>query len=296
VPGFALLSLGALLGALPFALLCVRLAAVSRARRAREEALRAALDARIWQDQVEQANARATDSAPAPSRRHDANNALSTALLSAQFLFAVTSGPHSERAESSAEQKTAAAELVDALLRLKRLLGESQTATTTTTPRAPLVAPTPLLEAVAAAASRARERFPEVALEVALARPSLEGARVAVCAGADGLAGLLDALLANACEGDGARAALRVVLRVGAEGEVDVVSLEVVDDGPGFAPEQLEQPLRPFGTTKPERLGLGLYTAEHIVSASGGSLRRENAPRGGARVTAFLPEAPRATQ
>jgi C4-dicarboxylate-specific signal transduction histidine kinase len=173
------------------------------------------------------------------------------------------------------------------------MIGEAQGfATTTTSPRAPLVRATPLLEAVTAAAARARARFPNVALEIALARPSLERARVAVCAGAEGLAALLDALLTNACEGDGARAASRVALRIGAEGEVDVVSLEVVDDGPGFSESQLGEPVKPFASTKGERMGLGLYTAEHIVAASGGSLRRESGPSGGARVTAFLPAAP----
>jgi two-component system, NtrC family, C4-dicarboxylate transport sensor histidine kinase DctB len=290
VHGVALFLLGAAAGALPLALVCARLVAVSRARRRREEALRGALDARVWQDEVERVVSRTDVSREAQRRRHESNNALSTALLSAQFLLAVASD---ERSESLADQKTAAAELVDALQRVKRMIGEAQgVATTTTSPRAPLVKSTPLLEAVTAAASRARARFPGLALEVALARPSLERARVAVCAGAEGLAALLDALLANACEGDGARGASRVAVRVGAEGEVDVVSVEVVDDGPGFSAAQLAEPLQPFASAKPGRLGLGLYTAEHILAASGGSLRRENGANGGARVTAFLPAAP----
>ncbi|HTO09656.1 MAG TPA: ATP-binding protein [Myxococcota bacterium] len=288
--GVALFLLGAAAGALPLALLCARLASVSRARRQRGEALRGALDARIWQDQVERVVSRSDVPDEVRRRRHESNNALSTALLSAQFLFSVAAG---ERAESLSDQKTAAGELVEALQRLKRLIGEAQgVATTTTSPRAPLVSAVRLLEAVTAAAARLRARFPRLALEVELARPALEGARVVVCAGAEGLAGLLDALLMNACEGDGARGATRVVLRIGAEGEVDVVSLEVTDDGPGFSAAQLGESLQPFASAKPGRLGLGLYTAEHILAASGGSLRRENGPRGGARVTAFLPAAP----
>jgi signal transduction histidine kinase len=289
VSGVALFVLGAAAGALPPVLVCARLAAVSRTRRRREEALRGALDARIWRDEVERVVSRTDVSGEVQRRRHESNNALSTALLSAQFLFVVASG---ERSESLADQKTAAAELVDSLQRVKRMIGEAQGVATTTSPRTPLVQPAPLVEAVTAAASRARERFPRAALEVALARPSLERARVAVCAGADGLAVVLDALLANACEGDGARGAGRVAVRIGGEGEVDVVSFEVVDDGPGFPEAELREAVRPFASAKPARLGLGLYTAEQVIAASGGSLRRENGPRGGARVTVFLPAAP----
>ena len=288
--GVALFVLGAAAGALLPVLVCARLVAVSRIRRRRDQALRGALDARIWRDEVERVVSRADVSGEVRRRRHESNNALSTALLSAQFLFAVASG---ERSESLADQKTAAAELVDALQRVKRMIGEAQgVATTTTSPGAPLVQAVPLALAVTAAVARARERFPRAAFEVALARPALERTRVAVCAGAEGLAVVLDALLANACEGDGARGAGRVAVRVGGEGEVDVVSLEVVDDGPGFSEAQLREPVGPFASAKPARLGLGLYTAEQVLAASGGSLRRENGPRGGARVTVFLPAAP----
>src|SRR5262252_1684275 len=110
--GMALVFLGAAAGAVPPVLLCARLAAVSRSRRRREEALRAALDARIWRDRVERVVSRTDVSSDVQRRRHESNNALSTALLSAQFLFAVTSG---ERNESLVDQKTAAAELVEAL-------------------------------------------------------------------------------------------------------------------------------------------------------------------------------------
>jgi C4-dicarboxylate-specific signal transduction histidine kinase len=141
---------------------------------------------------------------------------------------------------------------------------------------------------VTASSARARELHARVAIEVTLASAAAEHARVAVCGGDDGLDRVLDALLANACEGDGVRAASRIAVRVGAEGEVDVVSVEIADDGPGFSPEQLAASPQPFATTKPERLGLGLYTAERILFASGGSLRRENSPRGGACLRVFL--------
>lgn len=287
MPGSALVALGALLAALPALAVCARLAALSRRRRGREQALRSALEARLWEDRVEQADPQETDPEETRRRQHEANNALSTALLSAQFLLAASRDGAAPSTPSS-DQRLAAEELVEALQRLKRMIGQGRGAATTTGPRAPLVSPTELLDGVSASAARARVRHPRVAVEVTLASPALERARVAVCAGADGLARVLDALLENACEGDGARASSRVAVRVGAEGEVDVVSLEITDDGPGFAKEKLAAPSRAFETTKGGCLGLGLYTAERILFASGGSLRRENAPSGGARLTVFL--------
>jgi C4-dicarboxylate-specific signal transduction histidine kinase len=66
----------------------------------------------------------------------------------------------------------------------------------------------------------------------------------------------------------------------------------VRDDGPGFPPDVLGRPVAPFVTTKPAGLGLGLYTAERLARASGGSLERANLPGGGAAVTLFLQLAP----
>ncbi|HXZ84385.1 MAG TPA: ATP-binding protein, partial [Myxococcota bacterium] len=66
------------------------------------------------------------------------------------------------------------------------------------------------------------------------------------------------------------------------------VTVEIADDGPGFSSAQLAAAPEPFASAKRGHLGLGLYTAERILFASGGSLRRENGPKGGARVTAFL--------
>jgi signal transduction histidine kinase len=290
--GFALVGLGALLAGVPALALCARLAHVARVRRQREEALDAALRAHIWREQLERVSPRGVDSAVPRHRRHDANNALSTALLSAQFLFTLSCNAPLAAGESSAEQKTAVAELVDALQRLKGLIGEGQGSVTTTSPVTPLLRQAHLLEAVSQSAARTRARHPRVALDVALTQPALERARVIACGGAEGLGIVLDALLANACEGNGAHPATQVSVRVGAEVELDAISLEIVDDGPGFTVGQLADPPRAFATTKTGHLGLGLTTAEHVLAASGGSLRRENGAGGGARLTVFLPSAP----
>jgi signal transduction histidine kinase len=49
---------------------------------------------------------------------------------------------------------------------------------------------------------------------------------------------------------------------------------------------------RPFRSTKPDGLGIGLYHARSIVLAHGGALEAGNRPGGGARVVITLPGAP----
>jgi len=281
---FALVGAGALLGFVPAVAVAARIAAVARTRRLREEALRHALEARLWADRVR--GGAGADASEARQRRHEANNALSTALLSAQFLAEATRDVIG-RSKPLPDQNLAAAELVDALQRMKQLVEAASPVATTTAPQAPLVEPIELFPAVQAAVARAARAHPKPAIELALVSPALEGARVAVCGGADALARVLDALLANACEGDGLQPASAVAVRLGAEGEVDVTRVEISDDGPGFSQAQLADTPEPFASAKPGHIGLGLCTAERILYASGGSLRRENAEKG-ARVTAFL--------
>ena len=282
----ALVTLGVLLGAIPAVAAAARIAVLAGQRRRREETLRFALEARLWADRVAGAETPDLEAEALRGRRHEANNALSTALLSAQFL-ADASRDESGRSKPLLDQHVAAEELVEALQRMKGLF-EPPRAATTTQPQASLVAPAPLYACAQASAARLRALHPRTHLAVELASRALDSASVAVCGGEAGLARVLDALLANACEGDGERRATRVVVTLGGEGEIDVVRVEVADDGPGFAGTQLEGRPEPFASRKPGHAGLGLYTAEHILAASGGSLRRENAAGGGAKVTAFL--------
>jgi two-component system sensor histidine kinase PilS (NtrC family) len=68
--------------------------------------------------------------------------------------------------------------------------------------------------------------------------------------------------------------------------------LEVEDDGPGIAAEDLPQIFTPFFTTKARGSGLGLATVQRIVDAHGGSVMAASAPGQGARFTVWLPPHP----
>jgi signal transduction histidine kinase len=65
--------------------------------------------------------------------------------------------------------------------------------------------------------------------------------------------------------------------------------LRVQDAGPGLAPAVAEDPFRPFVTTKPGGLGLGLSICRTIVEAHGGTLVFDPDCREGAMVILALP-------
>jgi signal transduction histidine kinase len=76
--------------------------------------------------------------------------------------------------------------------------------------------------------------------------------------------------------------------------------VEIEDDGPGMSAEFLESDLfRPFRTTKPDGVGLGLYSARQILGLHGGTIDVESAPDAGTRIRMTLPGAearPRASR
>ena len=68
-----------------------------------------------------------------------------------------------------------------------------------------------------------------------------------------------------------------------------MVCVAVSDNGPGIPPEKLASIFDPYFTTKAEGSGLGLWIAQQIVTAHGGSLEAQNGPAGGAVLTMRLP-------
>jgi two-component system, NtrC family, sensor kinase len=76
-----------------------------------------------------------------------------------------------------------------------------------------------------------------------------------------------------------------------ADSDADFPWIRVIDDGPGVAPEYLDQLFDPFFTTKPvgEGTGLGLAVVRAIVQEHGGSVTVASEPGHGASFTVFLP-------
>jgi len=261
-----------------------------QALREREQvmALRAALEACVWENRIRGDESLEATVRDLRKRAHDVNNVLSTALLSTQ-LFIDASREIDRSPAVLADLGAAANGMVDALRQLKEKIDGGRRTETTTLRRSPLIKPVELLEVLFASADHVGRRHRRTTLVVHPRPTDSVVARVAVSAGRAGLERALVAVLENACAGDGLSRARRVEVSVGVSEEVDVVAVEVSDDGPGFTQTQLGRPIEVFESSKRGSLGLGLYTAERIATASGGSLRRANNEAGGAKVTLFLP-------
>ncbi|MGJ0514917.1 MAG: sensor histidine kinase [Methylomicrobium sp.] len=93
-------------------------------------------------------------------------------------------------------------------------------------------------------------------------------------------------LILNAADAlEGSAGTICVTAAQDAEG----IRIEVVDDGPGFSRQLLEQGIRPFRTTRQRGTGLGLTMVQRFVKEIGGSIRLNNQTPHGARVSLFLP-------
>ncbi|MBI5491037.1 MAG: hypothetical protein HY905_27145 [Deltaproteobacteria bacterium] len=91
-------------------------------------------------------------------------------------------------------------------------------------------------------------------------------------------------LVINAIEASPHGAQVTVKLYTRSPG--DRLVLEVSDQGPGIAPDDRDRVLRPFFSTKPGGLGLGLAVAQQAFEDHGGSLEIDAAPGGGALLRA----------
>jgi signal transduction histidine kinase len=92
-------------------------------------------------------------------------------------------------------------------------------------------------------------------------------------------------LVINAMQAVGRKGRIEVTATVVA----DSVSVAVADNGPGIPAEKLVSIFDPYFTTKPEGSGLGLWIAQQIVTAHGGTLKVQNAAGQGAVFTMTLP-------
>jgi PAS domain S-box-containing protein len=67
------------------------------------------------------------------------------------------------------------------------------------------------------------------------------------------------------------------------------VSLSIVDQGTGIAPDAIGELFNPFFTTKPDGMGMGLSICRSIVEAHGGEIQASNNLTAGATITITLP-------
>jgi two-component system, NtrC family, nitrogen regulation sensor histidine kinase NtrY len=101
---------------------------------------------------------------------------------------------------------------------------------------------------------------------------------------------ILENLVGNAVDAVRERGGT-VTLTVGSAADGDRVRVEVADDGPGLAPDELARVFEDFFTTKPGGTGLGLSVARRLANDLGGSLKAASRPGEGSRFSVELPAA-----
>ena len=112
---------------------------------------------------------------------------------------------------------------------------------------------------------------------------------VTVCGAPDLLWSAVENIVRNAVK-HGAGGPVNVCLHP----DGDLVHIEVLDKGPGIAPEHLGDVFEPFFRSNPTRNnvdghGLGLAIAKRVVETHGGRISAANRAEGGLRVTITLP-------
>lgn len=244
------------------------------------EQLRAAVAAQILDDQSSRIAALADTLLDVVARNHDVRNAVMAATVGAETLQRLTEGDSLEEKRGTideiARNLEGSLERVGMLLTEISRLGRDELAEIVPEH----VRVQPVLSRIVA---DVRRRFPSIQIEL---EAGCSGTTARVAGGEVTLARILENALVNACEGNGTEHASHVAVRVEADGEAPYLRLRVKDDGPGFAPELMDGPIRGFVTTKDGGTGLGLYTLERLTRASGGRVSRENDQ--GARVTIEL--------
>lgn len=121
------------------------------------------------------------------------------------------------------------------------------------------------------------------AIEARRLRVSVSGEGTKIAADPERLRQLLHNLVGNALDavGDGGHINVRCA-RTG-----EHATLEVLDDGPGFA--ELDRAFGLFHTTKEHGTGLGLAVVRDVARMHGGEVEAANRVSGGASVTVRLP-------
>ena len=70
---------------------------------------------------------------------------------------------------------------------------------------------------------------------------------------------------------------------------VELIEINVVDNGPGFLDHVLDHAFDPYVTSKAKGTGLGLAIVKKLIEEHGGQISARNGERGGAEIVILLP-------
>ncbi len=98
-------------------------------------------------------------------------------------------------------------------------------------------------------------------------------------------------LLRNAVEALESRenSQIRVQSKLTTQNEIQLATIVVADNGPGFPADSISQVFDPYVTSKPKGTGLGLAIVKKLVEEHGGHIEAGNGKDGGARIHIELP-------
>jgi signal transduction histidine kinase len=125
----------------------------------------------------------------------------------------------------------------------------------------------------------ARRRFPDLRLTAPANQPA------PIRADPNRMAQVGESLLFNACEA----ARSRVTFTTAVDPLSGNVHWSITDDGAGIPAESMASLFRPFFSTRPGHLGLGLPLAQKLVLLHGGRINLTNQPDGGCCCQVWLP-------
>lgn len=241
------------------------------------DALREAVDAQLLADQMLQIENIHETIMELRGTNHDAANALSGVLFNLSLLIGEAQSSGSKELESLSSLAT---DLRRALERLKQLVdrGKKIGVSDRTQP----------VEAVAVVNSIVRDLDSEFSsVDVHLSGDDAS-VYLSLPDGQATLQRIMDNVIRNACEGDGHHRPTCVDVAYSPVSE-GLLEIRIADNGPGFSSEQLNSPVSTIQTTKTQGTGLGLYTTQRLIFASGGEMVLANNDDGGALVHIRLP-------
>jgi signal transduction histidine kinase len=249
--------------------------------RAEAEQLRAAVQAQMLEQQERDMGRMSQALVQILGYNHDINNTLMSVCAAADILSVMgvqrNSLPRAEFEELVRELNEGLARIRDMVIEIRQ---KGRQMVSSEPENVHII---PVLESVRTSMGW---RFPEVNIQV---RVEEQASHALVRGGITTLRRVMENLVLNACEGNGERGAATVDILARPEPYSGRLELIITDDGPGFPADKLRAPIEGLSTTKPNGTGLGLYTSECLIRASGGTLERNNRPMGGAQLRILLP-------
>lgn len=213
---------------------------------------------------------------------HELNQPLTTILSNAQAgMYLLDRQP-----PDLAELRTILAEIAAADKRADELIQHLRLMMKNTDEHFERLDPNTLVEQVAQLAERSLAMHNvELRMRLATGLPAVRGDRVQ-------LQQLLLNLVSNACDAMAEKHGPRVVSITTLASRSGGTQVLVDDTGAGIPPDRREAIFKPFYTSRPGGLGLGLSICRLIVDAHGGSLAVADREGEGARLRLELPRAP----